>query len=146
MPNSPELTIAERKLVEARVAFNLDRQQLQTALLRLNAVADSHDHLINTADEFGVDRALEGLLKIPSTYGLRVLSDNEIDELRPLLTRAYETCHLVDAALAEREHLLMRVDPSHVKVIQIGHEEACLDPERSVLLFPQTQRSVQESA
>lgn len=145
MANSSDLTAAERKLAGARISFNIERQQLQTVLQRLNAPPASHDHLINAADEFGVDHALSTLGKDPAAFGIdRSVREADIALLRPLLAKAYEAGHRVDAALAEREALLLSRNPGHVKVFQVGDEEVAYDPERRVLIYANHKREAHE--
>lgn len=124
MQNSPELAKAERQLNTARVTFNVARMELGTILSGLKAREGASDRLIYHADEYGVEHTMKVLAKDPSSFELPgPLPAGAMARIENNLARAYQANHDLDAAMAERETVAGKGDPTRPKAILFNDKE-----------------------
>lgn len=141
MSQPTELTLAERDLAGARLSFNVKRNDLQNLLERLNARDAYIDHLIYAAEQYGVNHAIETLVKTPGEFNIkRNLMQGEIISIKTQLQKTHDANHSVDAAMAKRENVLAKINPRHRKAINFYGQDVLIDSARNVLMFRDTRK------
>lgn len=135
------ITKLEQDLNSARIAYNISRASLATALRPCNPQDGAEDRLILRANEYGLDHVLRQLTDNASTFDLRrAPSARDLINITSALTSAYDANHKMDAAMAKREEALQKEDPSHIKAILIDGAEVEIDLDRGVIRYRGTGR------
>lgn len=142
MAASTPLDKAQQEFAEAQASFHIAYKALETTLATHGARDKAAEHLLHHADCYGVDHTMALLATSPDMFDLRgPFSSNALSAVSKDLQVAYDASHRMDLALASRETLAMKDNPSHHKAIQIAGRECIIDAAADKLIDRESGRA-----
>lgn len=137
---------ALKDFIEAQASFLIAYKALETTLTHHGARDKTAEHLLHHADGYGVDHTMAVLAKSPDMFEMRgPLSTTALSSVSKDLEAAYEASHRLDLALAAREEIAQKADPSHQKAVNILGREYTIDPASDTLIDRVSGRSSKAS-
>lgn len=126
----------EQELNSAKMAFNVARISLTEACNACGSRAGAEERLMSKAEEYGVDHAVDQLVKNAPLFGLgQPASPHVLAKLRDALLLAHDASQRLDLAMASREESLCKKNPNRPKGIIVGGREVEIDMNRGTVRY-----------